>query len=73
MHGGDRRNEGNSVGGISSKWKQNGEMQRSEVESAVIKIHPTLQTKRGMKKGGECRRGKVLESVWCWVGGGFGG
>lgn len=24
---------------------------RSEVESAVIKIHPTVQTKGGMKKG----------------------
>lgn len=35
---------------------------RSEVESGVIKIHPTVQTKGGMKKGENAGESE------CWGG-----
>lgn len=37
--------------GKEGKNEEGGRRLRLEVESGVIKIHPTVQTKGGMKKG----------------------
>ena len=45
------------------KEKRGGEP-RSEVESRVIKIHPTVQTKGGMKKGENAGESESWGEIW---------
>lgn len=58
---------------LNTSWKpglsgwsaeRKGEKLRSEVQSGVIKIHPTVQTKGGMKRGESCRGGRGVGKIW---------